>query len=823
MQSGECYNDIVGMFENATGGNAPSANLISAFQYNLANGIWSQTDCRNWLAGVGSQINGVYESILGRAADPGSLAWGLNSVAAGVSLTTITQDLAQSGECYNDIVGMFENATGGNAPSANLISAFQYNLANGIWSQTDCQNWLAGVGSQINGIYESVLGRAVDPTGLAACLNQVASGVSMTSIAQELAASQEAANNINGVYEQVMNRPVDPTGLAMGQIILASGGGLAGLRSALAQSAEAQADMNALYQQVLGRPATASDLAWAQGALASGASWAQIQADIANSPEAQAAVNAVYEQVLGRAVDAGSLAPAMAALGTESYAGLEASLATSAEAAGDINAIYEQVLGRAVDPNGLATYEGVLAQGGTLATVQMDVAQSAEAAGVVQTIYQFNFGRAATADELVGMQYAVGLAVSDTDQFGLYAANGTCLALTASSNLLTQLAVAVTLNNGATPILSLPGGGTEQFANATQLAAALLGLTLQQGLTDLGSLSAYQGTVNWLVQIDQPMLQVAANLLSQVQLAQSEGNQAQATLASTAYQLALQIAALPPTARGGADWGLSASVQVNGHTTDVIVYNDTSSPYGNVVYHDKPNDPILGIVEEVATVVVDILAVLQPEFAPLAAVLAAAEAGQGFAEGNVLGGVLQLANAVGFGELAEGAATTGSEVLAVSQAVGGGSEIVQSAENGDPLGAIAGALTIAAAGASQGYLGGGQQTSLGLTVAQTLAAAATGTAVADALNNGDVSSALIMSLGPLLTSIAQSVQASEAEDASYQEAGLNDWRDWAKILYSIMTWSRSPDQPRPPRRHRLLSSRVRRQTGHQQSDGGNDV
>ena len=383
--------------------------------------------------------------------------------------------------------------------------------------------------------------------------------------------------------------------------------------------------------------------------------------------------------------------------------------------------------------------------------------------------------------------------------------------------------MAVTLDNGATPILSLPGGGTEQFANATQLAAALLGLTLQQGLTDLGSLSAYQGTVNWLVQIDQPMLQVAANLLSQVQLAQSEGNQAQATLASTAYQLALQIAALPPTARGGADWGLSASVQVNGHTTDVIVYNDTSSPYGNVVYHDKPNDPILGIVEEVATVVVDILAVLQPEFAPLAAVLAAAEAGQGFAEGNVLGGVLQLANAVGFGELAEGAATTGSEVLAVSQAVGGGSEIVQSAENGDPLGAIAGALTIAAAGASQGYLGGGQQTSLGLTVAQTLAAAATGTAVADALNNGDVSSALIMSLGPLLTSIAQSVQASEAEDASYQEAGLNDWRDWAKILYSIMTWSRSPDQPRPPRRHRLLSSRVRRQTGHQQSDGGNDV
>ena len=148
MQSGECYNDIVGMFENATGGNAPSANLISAFQYNLANGIWSQTDCQNWLAGVGSQINGVYESVLGRAADPGALAWGLNQVVAGVSLTTITQEVASSGECYNDIVGMFENATGGNAPSANLISAFQiqsrqWHLVTDRLSKLACGRWLA--------------------------------------------------------------------------------------------------------------------------------------------------------------------------------------------------------------------------------------------------------------------------------------------------------------------------------------------------------------------------------------------------------------------------------------------------------------------------------------------------------------------------------------------------------------------------------------------------------------------------------------------------------------------------------------------------------
>ena len=473
-------------------------------------------------------------------------------------------------------------------------------------------------------------------------------------------------------------------------------------------------------------------------------------------------------------MDAGS----EGALASAGYAGLEASLATSAEAAGDINEIYQQVLGRAVDPHGLATYEGVLAQGGTLAAVQMDVAQSAEAAGVVQNFYQVTFGRAATADELVGMQYALGLTISDADQFGLYAANGSCLALTSSGNLLTQLPVAVTLDNGATPILSLPGGGTELFANATQLAAALLGLSLQQGQASVGSLSTYSAEVDWLVQIDQPMLQVAANLLSQAQLAKSEGNPAQVTLALTAYHLALQIAALPPAARGGPDWGLSASVQVNGHTTDVIVYNDTSRPYGNVVYHDKPNDPILGIVEDITNVIVDILAVFPataPVFAPVATVLAAAEAGQGFAEGNVLGGVLQLANAVGFGELADGAGNLGGEILAASQAVGGSAAIVQSAENGDPLGAIAGALTIAAAAASQGIGINGNQPvvsfgtvpldgatiNLGLNVTQSLAALAAAGTVAGALNNGDVSSALITSLGTLFSTIADNVQIAQ--------------------------------------------------------------
>ncbi len=151
-----------------------------------------------------------------------------------------------------------------------------------------------------------------------------------------------------------------------------------------------------------------------------------------------------------------------------------------------------------------------------------------------------------------------------------------------------------------------------------------------------------------------------------------------------------------------------------------------------------------------------------PVFAPIATVLNTAEAGQDFAEGNVLGGLLSLASAAGFGGIADGvdiagtslkgaAATTGETILAVSQAAGGASAIVQSAENGDALGAAAGALTIAAAAASQGIGGingnqpvvsagtvtlGGATINLRLNVTQTLAALAAAGASADALSNG---------------------------------------------------------------------------------------
>ena len=141
----------------------------------------------------------------------------------------------------------------------------------------------------------------------------------------------------------------------------------------------------------------------------------------------------------------------------------------------------------------------------------------------------------------------------------------------------------------------------------------------------------------------------------------------------------------------------------------------------------------------------------------------AAEAGQSFAGGDVLSGLLHVAAAVGYGYVADGvdfggatpAIATGRTILSAAAAVGGASGIIQGAEAGNPAAVAGSVLIIAAAAASQNLAGfDSSSQSMRINAASALAAAATGTIVADTLAKGDVSDALILSLGPLLATVA---------------------------------------------------------------------
>lgn len=164
-------------------------------------------------------------------------------------------------------------------------------------------------------------------------------------------------------------------------------------------------------------------------------------------------------------------------------------------------------------------------------------------------------------------------------------------------------------------------------------------------------------------------------------------------------------------------------------------------------------------------------------------ILAGAQAGQAFAAGNVVGGVLDLAQAatVGLSAAAAGAAAaaangTGSAATAltlgtdaaIAQAaalvVGGGASLVQGAENGGPLGILSGVLALAA-GAAEGVgvlSAGANQAITADALARVTALNSVGAVVSlgDQFTHGDLAGGLVQSLGLFLNELAADAAAT---------------------------------------------------------------
>ena len=176
---------------------------------------------------------------------------------------------------------------------------------------------------------------------------------------------------------------------------------------------------------------------------------------------------------------------------------------------------------------------------------------------------------------------------------------------------------------------------------------------------------------------------------------------------------------------------------------------------GTATFHDKDPGP-WGVIEAVATIVADFLAAFPPTSRvgiPLAVALNAAEAGQAFADGNVLNGVLSLGQAATFG--------AGSLVLGVATRVAGG---VSGLGPGAPLGTAAGIIggvLATAGGPAAGLDVGGAAFTLGegpgamtLDLQHALSAAGAFTSFGAQVAQGHLTDGLLNSLGPWLASLA---------------------------------------------------------------------
>jgi hypothetical protein len=107
----------------------------------------------------------------------------------------------------------------------------------------------------INSLYQQILGRAADPTALAAW--QAQPGASADALRSELAGSEEARNSISGIYQNTLGRAPDAGGLNANIQALAGGVPLSTLRGSIENSPENkwQDVIYGNYASLLGRPA----------------------------------------------------------------------------------------------------------------------------------------------------------------------------------------------------------------------------------------------------------------------------------------------------------------------------------------------------------------------------------------------------------------------------------------------------------------------------------------------------------------------------------------------------------------------------------------
>ncbi len=169
-------------------------------------------------------------------------------------------------------------------------------------------------------MYQGILGRDADVDGAKSFVGAVNGGTSLTDIANVFLNSAEFggavnATDINELYQALLGRDADAEGSQAWQGLLQNGGSLADVAASIAVSAEAQSvdDSNGefisnLYSNVLGREAEEAGLQGWVSALYNGASRADVAKSIVGSTEALSKANSdfidsLYQSALGRTAD----------------------------------------------------------------------------------------------------------------------------------------------------------------------------------------------------------------------------------------------------------------------------------------------------------------------------------------------------------------------------------------------------------------------------------------------------------------------------------------------------------------------------------------
>ncbi len=690
---------------------------------------------------------------------------------------------------------------------------------------------------QAGALFRQVLGRKADAGGLAYYAGALENGASLDALRAGMAQSDEARGVVSRLYRQELGRDADADGLAAKLGGLAGGESLDGIRSGIGHSDEAARDIGVFYQSLLGRAAEPAGVRFWQDQLASGRAVSDVRADIGRSAEAVAQVQAVYVPNLGRRAEASEVEGFQAAKAAPAPAGaaFTVGLANGALKAVDARTLVAE-LSADITLNGGLTPAVTTPDGQTtrfrngmeLAAYALSMAvrlgqatpavfktyglavdwlkqigqADIQAAANLQALAQAD-GAAGHAEDAylhsVGAQLAMQIQAMPpgerhaltrrVDVGGGWAADVTVTGDAADRSGLAGFGVAkVDLDPRRTQLVA---DAQAQVADAAQARAAgnqlLAVLDEAQARVDvaLAGLPAEHRADR--------MLGVAQQFVDAARGAAAAGNWNLVQTLETAADVSVKIAAQPE----GQRTKLTERFMHKGTKHDITVDPNTADPFRTFKDHSKGKEDVGAIVEQVVGVVVNVVGVVFPVTAPLAVAWDVAHAAKSFAEGNILGGVLQLGAAAGaglsglgalgsaegaaaaagsttvtgglatqvassLGLTAAGATSLGEQVLAGTALVGGLSGVAQGVASGNPLGIAAGVLQSVAAVAgglvaTDSLSLSGAARDFALTVAKGAGIAAVGAGSADAFARGDLQGGLLASLGLLLSQTAHAL------------------------------------------------------------------
>jgi RHS repeat-associated protein len=177
----------------------------------------------------------------------------------------------------------------------------------------------------VSRLYDDLLERPADPSGLQAWNALLDQGTSRIQVAEGFLGSKEQEIQLIGnMYESLLKRAPDLSGLSGSLQFLQTGGRSDQLEAIILGSLEyfgdtgtsANSFLGSLYHDVLGRPIDPSGLALFTSALQTGATPTQVARAVVDSPEARGIqVNSLYVRFLDRDADSSGLRAFVNALG----------------------------------------------------------------------------------------------------------------------------------------------------------------------------------------------------------------------------------------------------------------------------------------------------------------------------------------------------------------------------------------------------------------------------------------------------------------------------------------------------------------------------